>query len=135
MISRTSKYALRAVVHLGSEAGEAPVPVDDVAERLDVPRNYLSKTLHQLVEAGVLDSSRGPHGGFRLAIPPAELTLRQVVSPFDEAVTRRRCLLGRERCPDEEPCAAHDLWKRVSQPMTDFFRETTVADLIAREDG
>lgn len=131
MISRTGRYALRAVVHLAVEAREAPVPVDTVAERLDVPRNYLSKTLHRLAKAGVLDSTRGPHGGFRLAAPPSELTLEDVLSPFDEEEVRRQCLLGRERCTDEEPCAAHHRWKRLNQQMTTFFRDTTVEELVA----
>ena len=131
MISRTGRYALRAVVHLAAEARESPVPVDTVAERLDVPRNYLSKTLHRLAKAGVLDSTRGPHGGFRLAEPASELTLEDVLSPFDEEEVRRQCLLGRDRCTDEEPCAAHHRWKQLNQQLTTFFRDTTVAELVA----
>lgn len=134
MISRTAKYALRAVVHLAAEAREAPVPVDAVAEQLDVPRNYLSKTLHRLAKVGILDSSRGPHGGFQLAASPSELTLQEVVAPFDEEETRRQCLLGRERCSDEDPCAAHERWKRISLELAAFYQETTVADLAAREE-
>lgn len=134
MISRTAKYALRAVVHLAAEARDGPVPVDVVAERLDVPRNYLSKTLHRLAKIGVLDSSRGPHGGFQLARSPGELTLQEVVSPFDEEETRRQCLLGRERCSDDEPCAAHHRWKQLSQQVATFFQETTVADLLGQEE-
>lgn len=132
MISRTAKYALRAVVYLATEAEEGPVPVDVVAETLDVPRNYLSKTLHRLAKVGVLDSTRGPHGGFRLARPADRLTLEDVVTPFDEDEMRRQCLLGRERCTDEDPCPAHDRWKRLGEETAAFFRETTVADLAER---
>ena len=135
MISRTAKYALRAVVHLASEGRDDPVPVDVVAERLDVPRNYLSKTLHRLAKAGVLDSTRGPHGGFRLARPPERLTLDEVVAPFDEEGLRRQCLLGREKCSDENPCPAHDRWKRLGEETAAFFGETTVADLAANSAG
>lgn len=135
MISRTAKYALRAVVHLATEAEENPVPVDVVAERLDVPRNYLSKTLHRLAKAEVLQSTRGPHGGFRLARPAEELTLEEVVTPFDEDEVRRQCLLGRDRCSDDDPCPAHDRWKRLGEETAAFFRETTVADLAGRPAG
>ena len=135
MISRTAKYALRAVVHLASEERDDPVPVDVVAERLDVPRNYLSKTLHRLAKAGVLDSTRGPHGGFRLARPAEDLPLEEVVAPFDEDELRRQCLLGRDRCTDENPCPAHERWKRLGEETAAFYRETTVADLAANTPG
>lgn len=131
MISRTGRYALRAVVHLAAREGAGPVPVDTVAERLDVPRNYLSKTLHRLARAGVLDSTRGPRGGFELARPAGEMTLAEVLAPFDEQEFQRQCLLGRDRCTDEDPCPAHDRWKRLSEEMAAFFRETTVAELAA----
>lgn len=134
MISRTAKYALRAVVHLTAEARDDPVPVDVVAERLDVPRNYLSKTLHRLAKAGVLDSTRGPHGGFRLAKPPSRLTLAEVVAPFDEDEVRRQCLLGRHRCSDEKPCAAHHRWKQLARETESFFQETTLGALVQREE-
>lgn len=133
MISRTAKYALRAVVHLAVEARNGPVPVDAVAEELEVPRNYLSKTLHRLAKAGVLDSTRGPHGGFRLEADPRTLTLQEVVAPFDEAETRRQCLLGRDRCTDEDPCPAHHRWKDLARRTAAFFQQTTVADLIEEE--
>lgn len=134
MLSRTAKYALRAVVHLAAEAREAPVPVDAVAERLEVPRNYLSKTLHRLAKEGILDSSRGPHGGFQLSIPPSELTLQEVVAPFDEAETRRQCLLGRNLCSDDHPCAAHHRWKELARQVAEFFQETTVAQILDETD-
>ena len=64
MLSRTAEYALRAVLFL-ADRGE-PTNVDLIAERLGVPRNYLSKTLHRLAREGVLTSTRGQGGGFRL---------------------------------------------------------------------
>jgi Rrf2 family iron-sulfur cluster assembly transcriptional regulator len=106
------------------------VRVSEVAEALSVPRNYLSKTLHQLARAGILESSRGPRGGFRLATSPADLTLARVVGPFLPA-EGRACVLGRARCSDAAPCAAHGRWKLVAERMRTFFGETTVADLIS----
>jgi Rrf2 family iron-sulfur cluster assembly transcriptional regulator len=130
MLSQTSAYALRAVLHLADHAGPGgrAVPVGEIAQALDVPRNYLSKTLHQLARAGVVASTFGPGGGFRLARPAAELTLERVVAPFD-AATERHCLLGRARCADADPCPAHHRWKSISEQIRHFFAATTVADL------
>ena len=133
MVSQTAEYALRAVLHLAREAREAPVRVDDVAAALDVPRNYLSKILHVLARAGVLASTRGPHGGFQLAVPPEALSLADVVGEFDPLESRAGCLLGRDECSDAHPCAAHEQWKEVSRKVKTFFVETTVAELAGRE--
>jgi Rrf2 family protein len=78
----------------------------------------------------VLHSTRGPRGGFRLAAPPERITLAEVVGPFLPA-EGRACVLGRSRCSDAAPCAAHHRWKLVAERMRTFFGETTVADLIA----
>jgi len=135
MLSQTAEYALRAVIHLAEHEEDAPVRVGDMARELGAPRNYLSKILGELVRAGILSSARGPAGGFRLAVVPGKLTLSRVVSAFDPVPGRRRCLLGRTRCSDAHPCGAHDRWKSVAEAMTEFFRTTTVADVLTSEDG
>lgn len=134
MLSQTAEYALRAVLFLaGHEGGGRPVPVDRISDELDLPRNYLSKILHTLAKRGVLTSTRGPHGGFALAVPADELPLLTAVEAFDALEERRQCLLGRSRCSDREPCPAHARWKDVAERVSSFFRETTVADLLAEE--
>lgn len=128
MLSRTAEYALRAVLFL-ADSGK-PANVDQIAERLRVPRNYLSKTLHRLAREGVLASTRGQRGGFRLARDPDRLSLLSVVEPFDPIRGERRCLLGRPQCSDANPCPAHAQWKAVSDEVAAFFREKTVGDLL-----
>jgi Rrf2 family protein len=135
LLSQTSEYALRAVLYLAMRGGEGPVKIDEIAGALEVPRNYLSKTLHQLARAGVLSSGRGKHGGFRLGRPAEEMTLGDVVLPFEPAALARRCLLGEGECSDETACAAHARWKRVAEPMLAFFHETTVAALVEGRAG
>lgn len=135
ILSQTAEYALRAVLYLAEQAEEDPVPVETMAEALSLPRNYLSKTLHLLAKRGVLSSSRGPGGGFGLAVPAAELSLLSVVEPFDDLERRRQCLLGRRECSDLTPCVAHHRWKEVADHVTCFFRETTVEDLLVEPVG
>lgn len=133
MLSQTAEYALRAVLHLAQYGSERPVRVFEMAAELRIPRNYLSKILHQLARSGVLLSLRGKAGGFQLAIPADQLALSRVILPFDRIDERRRCLLGRPQCSDRHACAAHTRWKEVADRVAEFFRETTVADLIGRE--
>ena len=129
MLSQTAEYALRAVLFLADRGGES-ASGDDIARHLGIPRNYLSKTLHRLAREGVLVSARGKGGGFRLAIDPGQLTLLRVVEPFDQLSGERRCLLGRAECSDRNPCPAHNQWRLVSERVSTFFRERTVADLV-----
>lgn len=134
MLSKTSQYALRAMVYLARHSGDGLMSrATDVANGLGVPSNYLSKILHALGREGVLVSERGPSGGFRLARPADRISLSEVIGAFDELRRDDRCLLGRRRCRDSNPCAAHGRWKDVSERMYGFFEETTVADLLEAE--
>jgi Rrf2 family protein len=134
ILSQTAEYAVRAVVYLASAEPGRLVRVGEVAEAIGVPQNYLSKTLHQLVRAGVLASTRGPAGGFRLASPAERMTLVDVVAPFD-SLEPRGCLLGRPVCSDRTACPAHWRWKPVTQSARDFLEHTTVADLASDRTG
>ncbi|MDX1624289.1 MAG: Rrf2 family transcriptional regulator [Gemmatimonadota bacterium] len=130
-LSKTSQYAVRAALYLARQNDR--VRASDIAEDLDVPTNYLSKILHILGRNEILDSERGPHGGFRLARPPEEITLAEVVGAFDEMTPDQRCLLGRSRCRDHDPCPAHERWKEVSERVYGFFEETKLTDLLGPE--
>lgn len=129
MISKTDQYALRAVLYLAQHSG-APVRAAEIARGLALPANYLSKILHALARAGVLDSERGPRGGFRLARPAEDVSLADVIEPFDSVASERACLFGRPECSDASPCPVHRKWKRASDPIIDFFNETKVSDLL-----
>ena len=130
MFSGTAVYALRAVVYLAEHSKERPVRVAEMATNLDVPQNYLAKILNDLVRSEILNSPRGKHGGFQLAVRPDDLSLLTVVSPFDRIEQERRCLLGRPECSDHTPCAAHHRWKELGTQLAAFVQETTVADLL-----
>ena len=130
MLSQTAQYALRAMIYLGEREGAGPIRVDEAAEALDVPRNYLSKILHALVKRGILRSLRGPRGGFYLARDPDEVTLLDVVTAFDDIEARRTCLLGKKECSDRQPCAVHQQWKATATEVARFYRETTLRSAV-----
>jgi Rrf2 family protein len=135
MLSDTAEYALRAVLYIAQHSSAARlIRTDQVAEALGVPRNYLSKILHQLAKQGVLASARGVTGGFRLAHPAEELVLSRIIEHFDPIVPQRTCILGRPECSDTNPCPAHGRWKGISVEVRGFFNKTTVGDLL-REEG
>lgn len=129
LLSQTAEYALRAVIHIAQHAGDGPVRANAIAPALGVPANYLAKTLHQLVRAGVLRSARGPQGGFRLARPAAALTIAQIVACFTDT-GERRCLLADRPCGEDPGCPVHARWRPVAAHMYGFLGTTTIADLL-----
>lgn len=129
-LPQTAEYALRAVCYIAEHEQAGPVPGPAIAAALGAPRNYLSKTLHQLQTLGILRSSRGILGGYRIGRPAAELTLATIVEPF-LPVTEHRCIMGHERCREDQPCGAHARWQEVRAVSRNFFNGLTLADLLA----
>lgn len=129
MLSRSAGYALRAVHHLAHRSGDAPLSAGALARALDLPENYLSKLLHRLQQEGVVESRRGPGGGFWLAREAEEVALADVVGPFDDLTEGSRCLLGHPECSSDAPCPVHDEWMEVVGEIRHFFATTSLADL------
>lgn len=132
MLSRTSEYALQAMIYLAQHAEEWPIAGRQIAKMAGIPPKYLSKILGDLVRAGVLDASRGVGGGFRMTRPPEAISLYEVLAPF-EPFHMRRCPFGNKECGDEDPCLAHHRWKVVVETQQAFLRNTSVSDVAFRE--
>jgi len=130
MFSKTAEYALRALVHLSREPGGCPVLGHRLAERAQIPANYLAKILWTLGHTGILEATRGHGGGYRLARPADEITLLEIVRQFDGVYAEPGCLLGESHeCSDDSPCSAHHAWKQVKERYLEFIRETTIAEI------
>lgn len=128
MLSLTGQYALRAIVYLTQNAQRCPIPGREVAEEVGIPAKYLSKILGDLVRHGVLDSSRGKRGGFRLRRSAQETSLYDVLQPF-EPFEQVRCPFSTDRCNAENPCLMHTQWKHVVETERRFLCDTSVYDV------
>jgi Rrf2 family protein len=131
VLSSTADYALRAVLLLALCDPGSRLRADEIAESLGAPRNYLAKTLHALAKAGIVRSTRGPQGGFALAVAPSRLTLARVVDLFDGPRARPRCMLGDAPCDEARPCAVHQRWTAILAAQRTPLTATTVAELLA----
>ena len=130
MLSATSDHAVRAILVLGRAYGQRPVRADEIAEAIGAPRNYLAKTLNALAKAGLVESARGPQGGFTLAIRPDELTLARVVDCFDEPRPQTKCLLGNAPCDRLRPYTAYARWTEITHARRAPLDTTTIASLL-----
>jgi len=135
MLSQTTMYAVRACLELARRYADGPVSAHDIAAVLDVPRNYLSKILCELGRAGIVESTRGPRGGFELVEPSDRILRSDIVGRFQPELMSddRHCLLGTKR-EEDRPCPVHDWWTGVSGAIDAFFSQTTLADLAPSAD-
>ena len=128
--SASTTHALRATAWLAAHAGEEAVLGRELARKLKISPDYLSKVLATLARSGVLHAVRGARGGYRLARAPERIKLVEVVSPFEGKRARSGCLLHPDRpCRDSGACSAHRSWGGVNQAYRDFLDRTTVADI------
>lgn len=130
MLSTTSEHALKAMVYLAQHADEWPIPGRQVAAELAIPRKYLSSILRDLVRAGVLESSPGPGGGFKMVRSADTVRLCEVLAPFEPGLSSEQgCPFGNATCSDDDPCAGHERWRQVKDVFVRFLEETTVRDV------
>jgi Rrf2 family iron-sulfur cluster assembly transcriptional regulator len=130
IFSRPCEYAIRAMTHL-ADAPEGVARAQEIAAAEDIPLPILSKVLQDLARDGLLKSRRGPGGGFRLARPPAHISLRDVVAAIDGTEDFYRCAAGLAGCTEEAPCPLHDMWTRFRENLM-VSLETSTLDRMAK---
>jgi Rrf2 family iron-sulfur cluster assembly transcriptional regulator len=116
---------------LAQQPPDVLVPAVSMQGKVRVPANYRSKILNQLTRIGLLESTRGRTGGFRLARSAAKIRLSEVIAPFEPVAPAVACLLGQARCSDTRPCGAHHQWRELAQARDAFLRGTTIADVAS----
>ena len=128
MLSTTADHALRAVLFLARRP-ERKASADEIADAIGAPPNYLSKILHDLRKAGIVESVAGRQGGFWLAPGSEALSVAQIIDRFDAPPALTRCLLGDRPCNARVPCAAHDKWSAITRNYRAALERTTIAHL------
>lgn len=130
MLTRTGLHAIRAMAVLGRLPAGTYAGAGHVAAEIGAPPNYLGKMLQSLARLGLVESQKGLGGGFRLAKPPREITLFDVVDPSEDFSRWSGCVLGRAECSDSNPCVVHERWKKVRTDYLNLLMRTTIADLV-----
>lgn len=128
-LSRTTRYALRAVVWLGSRPPGDRASADVIAAATHVPPAFLKKVLRQLVEAGILTSERGHHGGFALARPSAEVSFLDVLEAMKMVVVDDVCAFGWGRCDGDHPCPLHTPFLELEDALVGWAARHHLSDV------
>ena len=133
-LSTKGRYAVTALADIALNGAGRPVTLAEIAERQDISLAYLEQLFVRLRRAGLVESVRGPGGGYMLARPAEELRISDVMAAVDERLDAMGCH-GRyaegEGCgKSQEACLTHNLWERLSAHVHVFLSQTTIADVI-----
>ncbi len=131
-LSSSSSYAVLALSSL-SGAGDDWILARNLAAAIDAPLPYLSKILHGLAGAGIVEAKRGYRGGFRLLREADELTVGEIVIAVEGPAFLEGCLLGKAECSDRRACPAHAFWGLERERIRSQLQRMTLAEVAAFE--
>ena len=129
ILSRTSQYAVQALIYMATQPSATPVLNKDIAAQLGVPAPYLAKILQGLAKGNLLFSFRGRLGGFCLREDGDKVTLMQILLLTEGPAFTQSCLLGLKKCSDETACPLHFRWLPVKNRIIALLQETTLEKL------
>jgi Rrf2 family cysteine metabolism transcriptional repressor len=136
--SSKAEYGVRLMVELGRQEGEGPTSLKAIAEAEDLPLSYLEHVVASLKRAGLVESSRGAHGGYRLARPAEDIAMDEVVLALEGSIAPMECFTaappGKVACSHEgdraSTCSTKLLWMRVQMGVVRALQGTTLAELV-----
>ncbi len=132
-LTTKGRYAVTAMLDLALHEAQGPISLADVSVRQGISLSYLEQLFAKLRRFKLVQSVRGPGGGYRLACPAADISVAQVVDAVSESMDATRCQ-GEGDCQGGEICLTHHLWEDLSGQIHQFLNDISLADLVARGD-
>ena len=136
-LSTKGRYAVTALADIALNGASSPVTLAEISERQDISLAYLEQLFVRLRRAGIVESVRGPGGGYLLARPAGELRIAEVMAAVDERLNAMGCdgrwEEGQGCGKSKEACLTHSLWEQLSAHVHVFLSQTTIADVIGNK--
>jgi Rrf2 family protein len=133
-LTRRGDYVIRAALCLAGAWREGSVRrIRDVAREMAVPISYTPQVLGFLTRAGLAEARPGPGGGYRLARPPAAISMLEVTEAAEGPLTPTRCILRGGPCRWESACSVHPSWAVAAEAFRSSLRSMTLADVAAED--
>ena len=130
-LTTRGRYAVTAMLDLALHHQAGAVSLADIADRQGISLSYLEQLFARLRRSGLVESVRGPGGGYTLAQAPSEISIATIIVAIDENIDATRCR-GEENCHGDERCLTHQLWSDLSARIYGFLNETTLGELAKR---
>jgi len=131
LYSRPCEYAIRTMAYLARVAADKRVQAQEIAAAESIPAPILAKVLQQLARSGLVNSFKGPGGGFSLNRPPISINLYEIFRLVDGVEDLDRCAVGLAECNDFAPCPLHDTWKSVRVHLLQYLKKTTLEEMAS----
>ncbi len=127
---QATSYAIEALAFVAGLDVGATVKTRQLSEILEIPEQYLGKVMTQLVKKKYISSTKGPTGGFELAVDPDKITLYRVMASLDSLTPLEEdCVMGLGKCSSDTPCAFHERWTKFKDQVTSEAQKLTLTDL------
>jgi len=127
---QATSYAIDALAFVAGLDAGTTIKTRELSEILDIPEQYLGKVMTQLVKKRYISSSKGPTGGFELAVDPEKVTLYRVIASLDSLTPLEEdCVMGLGKCSSETPCAFHERWTKFKDQVIGEAQKLTLTDL------
>jgi Rrf2 family iron-sulfur cluster assembly transcriptional regulator len=132
-LTTKGRFAVTAMLDLAMRGGKNPVTLAGISERQDISLSYLEQLFSRLRRHELVESVRGPGGGYYLARSPEAVSVADIIRAVDEPIDATQCG-GKENCHDDHRCLTHDLWTGLNAHIYDYLDNVTLATLVARKD-
>jgi len=131
-LTTKGRYAVTAMLDLALHYDDGPITLADISQRQGISLSYLEQLFSKLRKKGLVDSTRGPGGGYRLSRPNHDIAIAEVISAVDEKVDATKCG-GLSNCHGDTQCLTHDLWTDLSEQIFQFLSGISLGDLVDRK--
>ena len=126
MLAISTKYAIKALLHLARHYPDSFVQVNALSQETDVPGPYLSKIVKTLAAKGLVETRRGILGGVKFPVNRGPISFFEICSALDDPVITQACFLSRSPCNSKTPCAMHSNWTKLKQNIIGFLEKAKV---------
>lgn len=128
-LTTKGRFAVTAMLDLAMRQGNGPVTLAGISERQRISLSYLEQLFGKLRRRELVDSVRGPGGGYCLARAAHEISVAEIIRAVDEPIDATQCG-GRENCQEEHRCMTHDLWTNLNATIYDYLTSVTLGSLV-----
>lgn len=135
-ITTWAEYGLICALHLAKRAGEGPITGREIAAGERLPGDYVEQILLRLRRAGLVNSTRGARGGYSLARPAEEISVREVIAASELGTFDLHCVshpVGEERCAESQSCSIRPVWMMLQRKIDDVLESVHLGDLLVDE--
>ena len=133
-LTTKSRYAVTAMLDIASHNTGSPISLPEISHRQNISLSYLEQLISRLKKSGLVDSIKGPGGGYKLSKDANEIVISEVIQAVDEDLETTACN-GKSNCHNNHQCISHNLWQDLGTEINNFLSDITLKQVIAKNNS